>query len=93
MTSYKKLNQLGSPYLNEMYSLITNNFNSQANSALRIWEKCSGFEETGNLQTQWLSDPNAIAYWDEQDCNAIVLAEKSAFINRFLEEILNTSLE
>jgi hypothetical protein len=89
MASYKKLNQFGSPYLNEMYSSIINNFNSQANSALHIWEKCSGFEETGYTLTQWLKEPNAVAYWDEHQCNALVLAEGSAFINRFVERILH----
>jgi hypothetical protein len=88
-TNYKKLNQLNSAYLNTIYSIITNDFNSQANSALHIWEKCSGFEETGNIQTQWLREPNALAYWDEHQCNALVLAERSAFINRFVKRILH----
>jgi hypothetical protein len=89
LTNYKKLNQLGSTYLNQVHSLITSDFNSQADSALHIWEKCSGFEETANLQTRWLKEPNAIAYWDEHQCNAIVLAEKSAFYNRLVERLLH----
>jgi len=92
-STYKKLNQLGSNYLNTMHSLITNNFNNQANSAMHIWEKCSGFEETASNQPRWLSEPNAIAYWDEHQCNAIVLAERSAFMNRFVEKILDAFSE
>jgi hypothetical protein len=72
-----------------MHSIIANEFNSQANSALHIWEKCSGFEETSSIQTRWLKEPDAIAYWDEHQCNAITLAEKSAFFNRFVERILH----
>jgi hypothetical protein len=88
MASYKKLNQLGSTYLDTMHSVITNNFDSQANSALHIWEKCSGFEEAASARTRWLSESNAVAYWDEHQCNAFVLAEGSAFVNRFVERIL-----
>jgi hypothetical protein len=90
LVNYKKLNQLDNSYLDSMHSLITSNFNSQANSAVHIWEKCSGFEEAASQNTRWLKESNAIAYWDEHQCNAIVLAEGSAFYNFLFKKILTS---